>query len=255
MVARKPSDPWIAFRKPRPHARLRLFCFSYAGGGASVYRTWQQDLPPEIEVCPVQLPGREGRLKEERFRRLEPLIAALTPALVPYLDLPFAFFGHSLGAIVAYEVAQKLRAEHGQGPLCLLVSARRAPHVPPDDEPMYDLPSEEFRERLNEFEGTPAEVLAHPELMELLEPMLRADFEVNDTYEAGDHAPLDCPVTAFGGLEDQDVSREMIEAWRETTTGAFRLRMFPGGHFYLHDGRSALIAAVAQELLPLIAPR
>jgi len=247
------SDPWIAFRKPNPRARLRLFCFSYAGGGASVYRTWHRDLPSDIEVLPVQLPGREGRLKEERFRHIDPLIETLMEVLPRYLDMPFAFFGHSLGAIVAYELTQKLRAELGKSPLYLMVSARRAPQVPPDEEPIYALSPEEFYEKLREFEGTPAEVLEHPELMELLEPLLRADFELNDTYEAKPDAPLlDCPITAFGGLEDKDVSRENLEAWREVTRGPFRLRMFPGGHFYLHEGRNALIAAVAQDLMPVV---
>lgn len=254
MVAgRTPPDPWIAFRKPNPRARLRLFCFSYAGGGASVYRTWHRDLPSDIEVCPVQIPGREGRLKEKRFLRVEPLVTALVEALGPYLDMPFAFFGHSLGAIVAYELALTLRAEEGKSPVCLLVSARRAPQVPPDEEPIYALPPDQFHAKLREFDGTPAEVLDHPELMELLEPLLRADFELNDTYESTtEKTPLDCPITAFGGLEDKDVDRDHLEAWREMTTGPFRMRMFPGGHFYLHQGQQALIAAVAQELMPLV---
>ncbi len=254
MVAGKPpSDPWIAFRKPNPRARLRLFCFSYAGGGASVYRTWHRQLPADIEVCPVQIPGREGRLKEERFRRVERRAGALPEALRPYLDMPFAFFGHSLGAIVAYETAVRLRAEQGKSPVILLVSARRAPQVPPDEEPIYALPPDEFHAKLREFDGTPAEVLEHPELMELLEPLLRADFELNDTYDAATEKPrLDCPITAFGGLEDKDVDRESLEAWREMTRGPFRMRLFPGGHFYLHEGSGTLITAVAQDLMPVV---
>lgn len=244
---------WIAYRKPRPHPRLRLFCFPYAGGGASVYRTWQAALPPEIEVCPVQPPGRENRLSEERFRRVGPLKDAICAALEPLLDLPFAFFGHSLGAVVGYETALKLRDEAGKSPLHLLVSARRAPRLPADDEPTYDLPDGEFRAKLEELEGTPKEVLEHPELMQLVEPLLRADFELNDTYEPSEKPPLGCPLTAFGGLEDPDVSREQLEPWREVTRGPFRLRMFAGGHFFLHDQQQALIAAVAQELMPRLA--
>lgn len=243
-----PGNPWIAFRKPRPRPRLRLFCFSYAGGGASVFRTWQADLPQELEVCPVQLPGRENRLSEERYRRIAPLTESLCEAIEPLLDLPFAFFGHSLGAIVAYETALRLRDEKGRSPVYLMVSARRAPRIPPDD-PMYELPDDEFRTRLQELEGTPAEVLEHPELMELMEPLLRADFELNDTYEPSDKPPLTCPVAGFGGLTDPDVSRENLEAWREVTRGAYRLRMFPGGHFYLHEHRQALLTAVAQDLM------
>ncbi|HEX9734271.1 MAG TPA: alpha/beta fold hydrolase [Thermoanaerobaculia bacterium] len=247
------ANRWIAYRKPRPHARLRLFCFPYAGGGASIYRTWQAALPPEVEVCPVQPPGRENRLSEERFLRVGPFAAAICDALAPLLDLPFALFGHSLGAVVGYETALKLRDEAGKSPLCLLVSARRAPRVPPDDEPTYDLPDAEFRAKLQELEGTPEEVLVHPELMQLVEPLLRADFELNDTYEPSDRPPLACPVTAFGGLEDPDVAREQLEPWREVTRGPFRLRMFAGGHFFLQEQQQALLAAVAQELMPRLA--
>lgn len=248
------TNPWIAFRKPRAQARLRLFCFPYAGGGASAYRAWQASLPAEIEVCPVQPPGRENRLSEERFLRVGGLAEAVRGALDELLDLPFAFFGYSLGAVVAYETALLLR-DAGLEPLQLLVAARRAPSVPPDQEPTYDLPEAEFRAKLEELEGTPNEVLEHPELMELMEPLLRADFELNDTYEPTAATPLSCPVTAFGGLEDPDVDRQSLEAWREVSGGRFRLRMFAGGHFFLHEHQPALIAAVAQELMPRIAMR
>ena len=248
------GNPWIAFRKPRPQPRLRLFCFPYAGGGASVFRAWQADMPDEIEVCPVQLPGRENRLSEERFRRIAPLTQALCEAIGPLLDLPFAFFGHSLGAVVAYETALRLRGEKGRSPVYLMVSARRAPHIPPDD-PMYQLPGDEFRTRLQELEGTPVEVLEHPELMELMEPLLRADFELNDTYEASNAAPFECPLTIFGGLTDPDVSRENLEPWREISRGPCRLRMFPGGHFYLHEQRQDLLSAVIRDLMPHLPAR
>ena len=255
-MSRPSSNPWIAFRKPRPQARLRLFCFPYAGGGASIYRSWQEGLPEEIEICAVQPPGRENRLSEERILRVQPLAAAITEAVGPLLDLPFAFFGHSLGAVVAYETALRLRETGATTPLAIIVSARRAPGVPPpDEEPTYKLPPDEFRAKLEELEGTPRAVLEHPELMELMEPLLRADFELNDTYEpsASGATPLECPVTAFGGLEDSDVEREHLEPWQKISQGQFRLRMFAGGHFFLHELQSAVTAAVAQELMPRIA--
>jgi medium-chain acyl-[acyl-carrier-protein] hydrolase len=252
-MTKPPVNSWIAFRKPRPQGRLRLFCFPYAGGGASIYRGWQEALPPEIEVCPVQPPGRENRLSEKRFLRVGPLAEAITEAIRPLTDLPFAFFGHSLGAVVAYETARRLRESGGPGPVQIIVSARRAPGVPPRDEPTYSLPPDEFRAKLEELEGTPEAVLEHPELMELMEPLLRADFELNDTYEPSSGSPLDCPVTVFGGLEDPDVDREHLEPWREITRGAFRLRMFAGGHFFLHDPQARVTETVAQELMPRIA--
>lgn len=248
------TTPWIAFRKPRPGARLRLFCFPFAGGGASTYRTWQASLPESVEVCPVQLPGRESRLSEERYRRIDPLSDAIVEAIEPFLDRPFAFFGHSLGALVAYEVSHRLR-HSGKTPVHLFVSARRAPQLPPDDDdpPMYNLPSAEFRERLEELEGTPKEVLEHPELMELVEPLLRADFELHDTYGPKIHEPMSCPVTAMGGMEDADVERQHLEPWKEISRGRFKLRMFAGGHFFIQEEPPTVIAAVAQELTPLLA--
>ena len=242
------TDPWIAFRKPRPRARLRLFCFPYAGGGAMTYRDWPAAMPEEIEVLPIQLPGRERRLRESSFVRMEPLVTALTRALEPYLDLPFAIFGHSMGGVIGYELAQRLRRERGRSPVHLLVSAHHAPHRPAEDKADYKLPDTELIERLREMNGTPPEVLEHPELMDLMLPLIRADFELNDTYVTADQPPLDCAVTAFGGLEDEEVSRQDLEAWSEISDGPFKLRMFPGDHFYLHDNRNQLIDWVVEDL-------
>lgn len=241
------AGPWIAYRKPRRSARLRLFCFPYAGGGALTYRPWVPAMPPEIEVCPVQLPGREQRLREPRFRRVAPLVEAAAEGLEPLLDLPFAFFGYSMGALIAYELIHRLRP--ARSPVALLAAARRAPQLPPKDEPTYDLPDPEFRAKLREMNGTPQEVLDNRELMELMEPLLRADFELNDTYEPPERPPLELPVTAFGGIGDAEVPRETLAAWGELTTGPFRLRMFPGGHFYLHRQTAPLVAAVSEALL------
>ncbi len=243
------QDPWIAFRKPRPRARLRLLCFPYAGGGALAYRDWVELLPDEIDVLPVQLPGRERRLRETPFTRVEPLVEAAAPHLSAYLDLPYAIFGHSMGALIGYEVAQWLRRERGLEPSHLLVSARRAPQLPPDPDEYYKLPHDELIERLREINGTPAEVLEHPELMELMLPLLRADFELNETYRPTAHPTLGCPVAAVGGLEDDEVPRDKLAAWSEVTTGPFQLRMFSGDHFYLNGQRDRLLEAVARELL------
>lgn len=247
-MTRTNTHPWIAYRRSRPQARLRLFCFPYAGGGAAIYRPWIQEMPPQIETCPVQLPGREQRLREKPFTQIAPLVEALAEGLAPLLDdMPFAFFGHSMGAIIAYELTHRLAPE--RRPKHLLVSARRAPQLPPKDEPTYNLPPAEFRAKLREMEGTSPEVLEHEELMELMEPLLRADFELNDSYPPSEHPPLAAPITAFGGLTDGEVERQALEAWGELTTGPFRLRMFVGGHFYLHQQKGSLIAAVSESLL------
>ncbi len=248
-----PADRWLAFRTPRPQARLRLFCFPYAGGAASIYRVWPQQLPAEVEVCPVQLPGRESRLRESPFRRVGLMVETLAQALSPHLGLPFAFFGHSMGGLIAFELARQLRRLGLPGPLVLIASGRRAPHVPDEDPPIHDLPEPEFIEELRRLNGTPEEVLAHPELLQLLIPLLRADFEVNETYVYQPEEPLTCPIAALGGLGDQDVPREHVEAWREHTRGDFVLRMFPGDHFFIHSAQRPVLDAVSQDLLRALA--
>jgi medium-chain acyl-[acyl-carrier-protein] hydrolase len=242
---------WLALHKPDPRASLRLFCFPYAGSGAIVYRGWQGQLPPRVEVCPVQLPGRGGRLQERPYTRLSAMVEEMAGALAPLFDMPFAFFGHSMGGMISFELARLLRGRGGREPAHLFISGRRAPHLPPDEPPTYGLPEPEFIDKVRELNGTPREVLEHPELMQLLLPVLRADFEVVQTYEYEPGPPLDAPVSVFGGLLDGEVSREDLEAWRGHTRGPFRLRMLPGDHFFLHASQPSLLAALSQELAPL----
>jgi medium-chain acyl-[acyl-carrier-protein] hydrolase len=242
------AERWLAYREANPRARLRMFCFPYAGGGASAYRGWGASMPQEIEVCPVQLPGREGRLREQPFTRPEELIQAVTDALIPWFDLPFVFFGHSMGAMIGFELSRELRRRGQTLPLHLFVSGRRAPQLPTRDEPIHDLPEPEFIERLRELNGTPEEVLQHAELMKLLTPLLRADFAVNETYSYLEEAPLDLGISAFGGLADSDVKRDDVEAWNIQTRGRFRMRMMPGDHFFLHPQKDLIIESVARDL-------
>lgn len=251
MRADPDANPWIAYRKPRPSPRLRLYCFPYAGGAASTFRGWSEALPDEVEVCPVQPPGREGRIREEPLRSMEAFVAALDDGLRDELDgVPHAFFGHSLGAVAAYELARRRRDAGRSEPRHLLASAHLAPAMPSREEPIYDLPNPRFRERLEELNGTPKEVLEHPELMELVEPLLRADFEVNETYVHTPGEPLSCPVTAIGGIADEEVSKEDLEHWRDTTTGPFELHMLPGDHFFLNGAaKTELLRIVARKLL------
>lgn len=246
------GNPWIAYRHPRADARLRLFCFPFAGGSARAYRDWGTDLPREIEVCPVQPPGRERRIAEPLIRRAEPLVDALVEALLPHLDLPFALFGHSLGATIAYEFAQRLRRDGHEGPRLLIVAAQRAPHMKPPGPPVYDLPEAAFRQNLRGLAGTPEALLADEELMELLGPLLRADFEINDTYRPSGSLPLNCPITAFGGRDDDGVPLHHLEAWRSMTRGRFRLQLLPGNHFTVLARRGAIMAEIATDLLPLL---
>jgi medium-chain acyl-[acyl-carrier-protein] hydrolase len=241
-------SPWLLCSRPKLEPTLRLLCFPYAGGGANIFRQWQNDLPPTVEVCAVQLPGREKRLPEPSFTDLSRLVQVAAEALLPYLDKPFALFGHSMGAAISFELARHLRHEAHLRPVHLFVSGRGAPQLPATDAPIYNLPEAEFLNELRRLQGTPEEVLEHPELMELMLPILRADFELVQTYHYSAGLPLDCPITAFGGLQDEEVSRADLEAWREQTATDFSLHMLPGDHFFLHTAQSLLLRTLAQEL-------
>jgi medium-chain acyl-[acyl-carrier-protein] hydrolase len=225
-----------------------MFCFPYAGGGASIYRGWGASLPGDLEVCPVQIPGRESRLREPAFADPKAMITAIADALDPYWDLPFVFFGHSMGAMISFELARELRRRGRPQPLHLFVSGRRAPQLPAREEPIHALPEAEFIEKLRELNGTPEEVLQHAELMKLITPILRADFGVNETYEFTAEAPLDAGISAFGGLGDEDVTREDVEAWKENTHGRFRMRMLPGDHFFINSGKDLVLESVSRDL-------
>ena len=241
-------DTWIACRKPNPQARLRLFCFPYAGSGASIFRTWSDGLPADVEVCPVQYPGRGTRLMETPFTQIAPLIDALAQALEPLLDKPFAFFGHSLGALMGFELARQLRRQSGVQPVHLFVSADRAPQIPHRDGPIHALPEGEFLVELRRLNGIPGKVLEEVELMQIMLPILRADFAVYETYVYTTEPLLSCPISAFGGLHDHRVSRGDLEAWRDQTSGSFSLRMFAGDHFFLNTTQPLLLQMLSQEL-------
>jgi len=255
------TDRWFKVFQPRPRAALRLFCFPYAGGGASVYRLWPAELPAEVEVCAMQPPGRESRWRETPHRRMEAMADEAAEAILARLDLPFAFFGHSMGAALAFEVTRRLAGApgaNGSRPRHLFVSGRRAPRITDDDEMVHALPRERFIESIRGYSGTPEEVLQNEELMELVEPLLRADFEVSETYEYTPEpsgAALDLPITALGGVGDEDVSEQDLDAWRQETSGPFRKLMFDGGHFFLTERRPEVISVVRRELEALLAAR
>jgi medium-chain acyl-[acyl-carrier-protein] hydrolase len=244
---------WITRPKPRPQARLRLFCLPYAGSGATVFRSWVEALPPEIELCPIQLPGRESQLREAPYNRLRPLVEALSEALRPYLNLPFAVFGHSLGALIGFELVRHLRRTVQPGPRRLFISARRAPHLPDFDSPIHQLPDAAFVDSLKKrYNGIPEIILQDAEMMRLFLPTLRADFAVLETYVYQDGQPLDCPISAYGGERDTRVSHEALAAWQAYTRDRFTLKLFPGDHFYFQTAsglsRSALLQCLTQEL-------
>lgn len=242
------TSNWITIPKPNARARLRLFCFPYSGASASIYYPWVEILPSAIEVCPVQLPGRGSRISETPYTTLDELIPETEASLKPYLDKPFAFFGHSMGALIGFELSRSLQENGDNLPIILFVSGHNAPHLPDTSEPIHSLPEHEFVTQIKSMNGTPDEILDDPELRDLLIPILRADFSVCETYSYRSNTPLNCSICACGGLGDPYIDREGLKAWRNHTQKEFSLRLFPGNHFYLNDDRIYLLQAIAQEI-------
>lgn len=242
------NTTWFPYAVPNPAARLRLFCLPYAGGASVLFRSWADYLPPSIELYPVELPGHGTRGYEPVLSRMRRLTQAIAEGLYPALDKPFALFGHSMGALVCFELARLLRRAYHVSPVCLFVSAHRAPHLPDPDPSTYMLSEEDLIQKLQTLEGTPREILEQPDLMQLVLPNLRADFAVCDTYTYRDEAPLDCPIAALGGNDDAEIRREQLEGWREQTSSAFGVYMFPGGHFFINASRSAVLRLLTEHL-------
>ncbi|HET8662412.1 MAG TPA: beta-ketoacyl synthase N-terminal-like domain-containing protein [Micromonosporaceae bacterium] len=239
---------WLVRGRPDAGARMRLFCLPYAGGNASTFRAWADELPAEVEVCPIQLPGREQRHKEPPFTQMSALVTTLAQVLSPYLDLPFALFGHSMGALASFELARQLRREGLAGPAHLYVSAMRAPQLPDLEPPLHRLPEPRLVAKLREINGTPEEMLADPETLGLYLPAVRADLALVETLVHQTEPPLSCPLTVFGGAQDDKVPEEALAAWRSQTEGSFTLQLLPGDHFFIQQRRTELLAALGQHL-------
>ncbi len=246
------TQKWFVTYGQNVGARLRLFCFPYAGSGALVFRDWPGFFPKEVQLWAVQLPGRETRIRETLYNQVEPLVAVLMEAIYPVLDMPFAFYGHSMGALVAFVLARELRKEHHRLPLHLLVSGRSAPHAPKRANPFHLLSQDAFIEELRQLGGTEDNVLENAELMDLLMPLLRADFQVNEAYQYVQEPPLDCPISAFRGSKDDLMTYEDVAAWREQTTRTFRLRTLPGGHFFINSAPTTFKQILAYDLRQIL---
>ena len=242
-------DRWLLWPRRNPDAGTRLFALTYAGGGASTFRTWPRDLPAWVELAAVQLPGRENRLAEPAYTSLAALVPALGEAVLRQLDRPYAVFGHSLGALIGFELCRWLRRHDARAPLHLFVSAHGPPHLPNPNPDIHQLPDVEFRQAVQRYNGTPAAILDNPELMQLLLPRLRADFTALETYQHDPEDRLACGVTVVGGVDDREVHPEFLKAWREMTSGPFTLRLFPGDHFFLQTAQASLIRAIADDLI------
>ena len=238
---------WIIRPRPRPHATYRLFCFPWAGGGASAYAAWGDLLPQHVELCAVQPPGRENRLQERPFVRLAPLVSAIADEIARQATVPFALFGHSMGGLIAFELARRFTAA-GLVPQHLFVTGCGAPHFRRLRAPLHQLDDPALLRALRRFDGIPAWALDEPELLEVIMPVLRADLELFETYNYTTGDPLPCGITAFGGTEDRAVLPLEIAGWERHTASEFVLRLLSGSHFFITTQRALILEVIGDVL-------
>jgi surfactin synthase thioesterase subunit len=237
-------SPWFMVPRSVSRPRLRLFCFPHAGGAATMFHSWPAALAPDVELLGVQLPGRSYRYAERPFVRMRPLIAELAPVIAPLLDLPFVLFGHSLGALVVFELTRQLRLLGTRLPSALIVSGRSAPHLPLP-RALHTLDDAQFRDALCERYDMARDLAGNQELMKIAMPALRADFEVIETWRYAEDAPFAMPLTVVAGRHDRAVSDAGLMAWRTHTTGPFACHRLPGRHNYMLDERDAWLTLLA----------
>jgi surfactin synthase thioesterase subunit len=253
------TTAWLPHTPSVTGATARVFCFPYAGGGASTYRTWAEPAaagPARLEIWPVQLPGRENRLREPAVRDMADLMPALFDALAPHLaDLPYACYGHSLGADIAFEFSRRAVRAGLPAPVRLFVAAHRPPHLPDPKPPAHALPEPAFLSRLTEYGDLPDALRHNRELLDLVLPSLRADFALFENYRLPEAQPAPCPITAFAGEADRSVTPAALRAWSDLTSAGFRLRSVPGGHFFLRDNSDWLVATLGADLRADLARR
>lgn len=248
------QSPWLLSMGRRPQARLNLVCFAFAGGSAGAFRDLAKKVPEQVEVTAVQLPGREGRYAEPFARRIDEIVSVIRRELLTIPIRPTVFFGYSMGALIAFELARHMPRAF---PLRhLVVAAKEPPHVAGERPKLHALDDDALIDKVRELGGTPADVLASRELMEFFLPRLRADFEVNETH-SHEPKPLDCPILALGGREDKLALPERVLRWGELTTGPSSAKLFDGKHFFFFeraDAQAALIDVLKSELEPEVEP-
>lgn len=240
---------WFRCFRPRPQATVRVYVLPFAGGGAAFYRTWADRLPASVELRAAQLPGRQDRMAEPPVTDCAELVRSLTDVLVDDArGRTFALFGHSMGALLSFEVARELRRRGAPAPVLLGLSGWSSPRGGLPHSRYSDLSDEEFLDAVRRLGGMPQDVLDEPDLLRLVLPTLRADFSVAESHRYRPEPPLDLPVSVFGGTADPFTERRGLEEWQRETTAPVTVRHYPGKHFYLADHADAVAEMFTADL-------
>lgn len=241
--------PVLAPQAGSSSARARLYCLPHAGGTAATFRSWQKRLRSDIEICPIEYAGHGSRLGEPLLDGIEQVAQPVADAIAAGPSMPYALLGHSMGSLVAFEACHQLATRHAMMPRLLIACGHRAPRTPRTTPQMHKAPHAEFIAHLRELGATPPEVFNSPDLLDLILPVLRADFRACETYTPRGRTRLHVNIAAYGGLGDTDTSREALLAWEQETTGECVVRMFPGGHFFINDCADRVLAMLERDLL------
>ncbi|MFZ1289610.1 MAG: thioesterase domain-containing protein [Melioribacteraceae bacterium] len=242
-------NKWILRPKIRGNAKLRLFCFPYAGSSALVtYKFLVDSLPQEIEVCLVEFPGRGTRIAENLISDTNIVVNQIFEALKEFMDLPYIFFGHSMGALISYELAFTIESNLYPTPKKLYLSAHNAPNIKRNGKLMHQLNKDEFLSELIRMDGINKEILEHEELMELVLPIIRSDYQLCETYKFSERANLNIPFHVFGAQDDYDVQPDNLILWNDLTKADFKMDIFEGDHFYIIKQKDIFLQKFRQLL-------
>lgn len=236
---------WLPFTKEIKQDAHVLFCFPYGGGNPAFYNNWEVYLSDHFQICPVQLPGRGIRFTEPSYTDFSTLVRDIAAALLPHLSTNrFSFFGHSMGALVSFEVTKLLQRMKLPLPDTLFVSGYHAPHIPDPGRKIHHLPDNEFLDGVIEMNGLPQELVQNREFLSVFLPALRADFTMCETYEYKPDKKIKSSIVALGGREDPEAGEEHLRAWKEQTEGDFSLHLLEGDHFYIHHKEAEIVKII-----------
>lgn len=249
---RNNSSPWFVIGSPRRNPVARLFCFPYAGGGAQIFQDWHRFLPYEVEVIGVQYPGRGARLAEPAITSCDQMVERLRVEIEPWLDAPFMLFGHSNGALVSFELARALHASGNENQIHHFISAKRAIHLDSRRSQLHDLPDDAFLDEVERLGGTPAELLRDRGFIDVLLPILRADFSLSETYVRRDMSHLRMDVTLLYGSRDADIPEYDVLRWAELVRGSIDYRSFDGGHFFINTHKRQVLDFMRAKMETII---